>query len=93
MFGDAPLGIIFLDIILVIFGGVLIPLFWSIFKCLRDILNQSKMFNIQVTDIITKLTRVSEELTEARMRDNNIQNELENVKVNMNRLINGHRKS
>ena len=77
MFGNTPVGIIVLDIILLMFGGILIPLLWVIFKSLRDIGDNSKKFNAQTSAIMEKLTSVSQQLTDSHLRDKDIMHELD----------------
>lgn len=80
VFGDTPTGIIILDIILMIFGGVLIPLLWMIFDKLRKMLDNSEASSKALTELCVSLKEVTIELTEARVRDIEIKHEIENVR-------------
>ena len=80
LFGDTPGGIVLLDIILLVFGGVLIPMLWMIFDKLRQMLENSEASSKALVSLCDTLQTVTVELTEARVRDIEIKNEIENVR-------------
>ena len=83
IFGDNPAGIILLDIILLVFGGVLIPLLWMIFDKLRQMLDNSEASSQALVTLCDTLQNVSSELTEARFRDVELRAEVDNLRREM----------
>jgi len=79
-FGNTPIGIIVLDVILLIFGGILIPLMWKIFNALNDQLSQSKLFTHQIGNLCETIKEITTELTSSRERDIGFQRDIDNIK-------------
>lgn len=80
LFGDTPTGIILLDIILIIFAGILIPILWKIHSSMTTHTNQSKSVIDQLGSIFREIREMSKELVEARISDSHIRNELDNIR-------------
>ncbi len=69
-----------LSITIVILELALIPFAWKIWESLNTISNTSREFSTSMTRFCETLTKISEELVEARIRDKDMQAELENIK-------------
>lgn len=87
MFGNTPVGIIFLDILLLIFAAILIPLLYSIFRTLRDILTNTIRLGQAIGDLCVSVKEITEEMTEARIRDVGFNNEIKNLRKDLERHI------
>lgn len=69
-----------IPIIILIFEVALVPFAWKILEALTNISNTSKDFAKNLGDLGKAMTRISEELIEARLRDKDIQSDLDKIK-------------
>ena len=87
MFGNTPAGLLLLDILLLVFGGVLIPLLYAIFKILRDILTYCISFGETMTTLCKTVKSITDEMTETRLRDVKFENQITNLQTELTRHI------
>lgn len=94
IFGNTPLGIIFLDIMLLIFGGVFIPVLWKIYSKLNHIDSKLDMVLHSINNCITSLAnantalaKVCGELNDARVRDATLEGRIKGIDDKLNRHI------
>ncbi len=69
-----------LPLIILIFEVALIPFAWKILEALNKISSTSERFAESLGVLCQELKKVSEELVEARIRDKDIQSDLEKIK-------------
>ena len=86
MFGETPPGIILLDILLVVLGGVLLPMLYSISKSLRKIFAKQGELMTSLSGIGESIGKVSQEMIEERIRDINFQNQINNLQADITSL-------
>jgi len=67
-------------IIILIFEVALVPFAWKILEALSSISNTSKDFAKNLGELGSAMTKISEELVEARLRDKDIQADLDKIK-------------
>ena len=67
-------------ITIVVLELALIPFAWKIWESLNAISNTSKAFSESMSKFCEALTKISDELVEARIRDKDIQSDLEKIK-------------
>ena len=67
-------------LIILIFEVALIPFAWKILEALTAISNTSKGFSENLAELCSALKKVSEELVEVRLRDKDIQADLDKIK-------------
>ena len=69
-----------LPLIILVFEVALIPFAWKILEALNKISGTSERFAENLGVLCQELKKVSEELIEARIRDKDIQSDLEKIK-------------
>lgn len=67
-------------IIILIFEMALIPFAWKILEALTKISDTTKRFSDSISNFCASLTKISEEMVEARIRDKDIQADLDKIK-------------
>ena len=67
----------------ILVGGVLIPIGWRISSSLSKIFGSLKTFTDSLETLCTTMSEVTKELTEARVRDAEIKNEINNIKESL----------
>ena len=70
----------FVLVLEILVGGVLIPIGWRISSSLSKIFGSLKSFTESLNTLCTTMKDVTTELTEARLRDETIKNEISNIK-------------
>lgn len=70
----------FVFVLEILIGGVLIPIGWRISSSLSKIFGSIKDFTESLETLCTTMREISGELTEARIRDGEIKNEINNIK-------------
>ena len=73
-------GMIVFSIALLIISAFLVPASIKIISVLNDIANTMKTFTSTLKGLCDSMTEVTKELTEARLRDRDIKNELNRVR-------------
>ena len=68
-------------------GGVLIPIGWRISASLSKIFGSLKVFTDSLETLCTTMSEVTKELTEARVRDTEIKNEIKNIKESLSEHV------
>lgn len=69
-----------LPIIILVFEVALIPFAWKILEALNKISGTSERFVESLALVCDKMTKLSEEMVESRIRDKDIQSDLEKIK-------------
>ena len=67
----------------ILVGGVLIPIGWRISSSLSKIFSSLKIFTESLNSLCTTMKEVTTELTEARLRDETLKNEINNIKESL----------
>lgn len=70
----------FVLVLEILVGGVLIPIGWRISSSLTKIFTNLKTFTESLQTLCTTMQEITKELTEARVRDVEIKNEINNIK-------------
>lgn len=70
----------FILVLELLVGGVLIPIGWKISSALTKIFSNLKSFTDSLETLCGTMKEVTDELTEARLRDATLQNDIENIK-------------
>lgn len=68
-------------------GGVLIPIGWRISSSLAKIFGSLKSFTESLETLCITMKEISNEMTEARIRDSEIKNEINNIKESLGEHI------
>ena len=79
MFGDTPLGILLLDIILLSMGAILTPILFGIFSRLGKVSEKLSICVTSLADTNKTLATVVQELNDARVRDKDIEGRLKGL--------------
>lgn len=77
----------FVLVLEILVGGVLIPIGWRISSSLTKIFGNLKSFTESLETLCGTMRDISQQLTDARIRDNDIKNEINNIKVSLNEHV------
>lgn len=77
----------FILILEILVGGVLIPIGWRISSSLSKIFTNIKVFTDSLEVLCTTMKEVTDELTEARIRDNDLGNRLQNIERELGKHV------
>ena len=77
----------FILILEILVGGILIPIGWRISSSLSKIFTNIKVFTDSLEVLCTTMKEVTDELTEARIRDNDLGNRLVNIERELGKHV------
>lgn len=77
----------FILILEILVGGILIPIGWRISSSLSKIFTNIKIFTDSLEVLCTTMKEVTDELTEARIRDNDLGNRLQNIERELGKHV------
>ena len=84
--GEGSLGLILFDIALFLIGVVLVPTALKIIKSLNDILIHLITIIKTLGELCESIKKLSDDLVEARVRDTKLENEINNLRKQIEKL-------
>lgn len=93
MFGQTPVGIILLDIILVAMGAVLTPILFGIFSRLGKVSEKMTACVASLAHANNTLAAVVKELNDARVRDTVLEGRIKGIDEKLNNHIREDKKN
>jgi len=82
---NLQISLVIFDIVVLVIAGVLIPIGIKIINCLNNISTTIKSVNTATDALVASLKEISERLTDAHIRDKDIESRLKSIEMSLAR--------